>query len=823
LQQNSLPLQWVSLPKKDTPPRCSALSFRQENVDKDHELDRSKRKKVASVFKKSTAEKKFFEMDFKQNPGKTTFSLHRAHELQPIRESDSKPDRLRASRRWAQGESLKIQRRQNHRSLLQKSDAELRAHSKFFSFGYALALAAISVGSVSCTNSLSARSVASGGGTSTGTSTGTTQDNSTYLVNIKSVLFDNVSPTTTLDIFGDGSNAMAQYCFTSGGLEGGTSSSQSTSGPSNCACTFSYLVNGVQEIIQSDTTYHESNMIECSYAGIPSGTTSVTVSVELLTENQYSNSITFALTSTNSTSNTTNINNFALVSKYQCSDVVTIPFGVSSGANQLGSTNAVYDPILSDKSGLSYPLDFYTTNMGGTLAEFVAANLPGQCSTSSTVNNCVWSCPAPTPNMTLYSVGDDPNGGGYQIYPYSGSGEDRSTFYLSKTSAGIFTVDLNAYIAPTMLAETYNQNGAPLGYGAPPVPGTSAGTESCPSASLIPSGYQWVKVWLYRAALQGRTYPASSIIAGTNISCSPGFWQSGTSANVTAFTDCNGCSFTQAGEATTCNTNATLSSVPSSYVPPQQGIGTNSLEDWIASNGSSPAPLADRIISSSGTSTTPMCVDLNTAAISPREPSGSCTQSSPGTCQGPGATTKSYNPATGTGAQVGDPGSINDVFGYGTDIWLPRFGTLPGCTTNSTNNSGKFTDSLDLCGWKNSAYQWIPKDMTPSQVNLDGSNARYDFVFVVTPTTINSADMEAQDSTAYPYIPIRWPNASDCSSANPNNPDTTTDCPASKMIQYGLQLQAVATSGAPTGSSSQPVIFPMCAIQPCTNGVCPAH
>jgi hypothetical protein len=725
----------------------------------------------------------FFEIDCRKNPGKTAFSFLRAYELQSYYGVTTT---IELQPKWGERVRTHFQKHRENQSVKKRfaqiADSRLQSNRALFAFWALIAL--ISFSSVSCTNSLSARGLASSS-TGSGSGTGTTNLTGTTLVTITNVLKDNINPSTTLDIFGDGSSSMAQYCTSSGGLAGGSSTGASTTaGTSNCACNYTFVTSGgVTETVQADTTYHESNMIECLYTGIPAGIATVTVSIDLISQAQTSNSITYALSSSSSGTSTTNISSFTQVSRYQCKDVVSIPYVFGPSINPL-QANAIYDPVMSESPSLSYPLDFYTTNLGGTYAQYVAANLPS--------SGEYWDCPAnPTAtsanvNMNLYSVAAD--GGSYQIYPYSGSGHNRSTFYVSNTSNGVFTVPLNTYVAPTMIAENVNTNGAPTGYGASPI-STGTGTESCPDTVAIPTGYQWVKVWLFRADLADRHYQVSTAVeTASAVACSPGAWPTGqTSAGMQIFEDC--------GSTTVATTPGECKGAC-----PEANIGTQTL---------TAGQLADRVITGEGNTNGAVCVDMNYGRGPAFTGPATCIQTGGlDTCQGPGATS-----LTST-SQF--PGGTYAPFGLGTDYWLMRQYVFSCSGTNdNAGASQQFADPLDLCG-KKYGIDNVPSDRALTSVDLDTGNPRYDFVYVVTPESVESGLMESDDPSIYPYIPVRWPNASDCSSPDPNNPETVGDCPQSKMIQYGIQLQDIGTSGAPTGTAGQPVIYPMCALQPIT-------
>jgi hypothetical protein len=130
----------------------------------------------------------------------------------------------------------------------------------------------------------------------------------------------------------------------------------------------------------------------------------------------------------------------------------------------------------------------------------------------------------------------------------------RSTFYLSKMKTGIFTINVNAYIAPNIISQvstTPNPQGGgfpSLGWGASPR-STGAGVETCPADTpttagvanpdyvTIPSGYHWVKVWLFRMTFSPRKYLKGANLANLGgLGCNPGK----NSSNVVEFPDCAG-------------------------------------------------------------------------------------------------------------------------------------------------------------------------------------------------------------------------------------------------------------------------------------------
>lgn len=571
---------------------------------------------------------------------------------------------------------------------------------------------------------------------------------------ITNVLKDNANPTSVFDILGDGTSAMAQYCVASSSSSSG--STGSNTGASTCSCTYSYTSPSVgSQQVDVDTIYFESNMVECPYTSIPGDVSSVSIKIHVVKSDTYTNALTFNLAAAGVGTSPTSANSFGLVNRIQCKDVVTIPYPFGPNLDQ---ANSVYDPIQSEDPTLSYPLDFYTTNIGGAYAQYVASGVKN------------WNCPAnpqdvnfPS-NYKLYSVGPD-SGGSKQIYPTAGSAFDRSNFYVAKQPAGVFNVPLNAYVAPTLTASAFASSGNNplLGYGASPIP-SGASQETCPNTVPIPSGYHWVKVWLFRADLPDRRFVASSGLAnlGTVI-CNPGTWGAGATGGK-VFDDCG-------------NTG---------------GIGIN--------NGGGGATLVDRVLAGEASSSgSPMCVQLdpNTAPNS----------------SGPGYTTN----VGGTTQKVG-----YTSLPLGTDRWLPA-ANVPrlGSTLDPTNATLVPYDPMDLGGRK-WGLQFIPKDEQLTTIDIDQnvsqgqSHPRYDFVFVVTSPTVMAANMENSSlSSNYPYIPFRFPNASDCQSGDPDAPAFAGDCDPSKIIHYGLKLHDVSSNGDPSASDpNRAGVFPMCALQP---------
>ncbi|MEO7161386.1 MAG: hypothetical protein ABI041_00565, partial [Bdellovibrionia bacterium] len=358
------------------------------------------------------------------------------------------------------------------------------------------------------------------------------------------VLKNNLNPTGTLDLIGDGSGTFGQLCLAIG------------SGANTCNCTYTYSSPSVpNQKIDTPVIYSETNLIRCNYGTIATDVKSLKISVHLTTADTYSNEVTFNYSGTGVTLDTSLISSFVQPRRYQCNDILV-------GVNYLFDSK-VYDPIQSEDFHKTYPLDFYYTNPGGNLSTYAL-------SAAATGN---WSCPpilnpestfanasdllaynsSYHVNLSVYSktpLGSDTAGHPKVIYPppahpLQGGDIDRSTFYLAKQASGIFGVPVNAYVAPTVNTSSNSTDSSsfpppPIGFGASP---TSSGTgqESCPDSSVpIPSGYHWVKLWLFRSSLNQRSiaWPgprgtganqSSSLFDLAGMFCNPGNWPTDTS------------------------------------------------------------------------------------------------------------------------------------------------------------------------------------------------------------------------------------------------------------------------------------------------------
>jgi hypothetical protein len=621
-----------------------------------------------------------------------------------------------------------------------------RTRARAKALGVALALGA-SLAVSGCTNNFlttANQGITNGIQGSTPFSGTPSTDNGGTILTLSRVVKDALSPTDTFDLIGDGSGQIQQFCPTTG-----------SNGASTCTCNYSYTTSsGSTETFESPTIYQETNMIRCKYTGVPATASFVNVKIHMTNSDTFSNTVVFQFSGGGISLDTSNPSTFTLVQRYQCRDIVSV-------SSVFGT---IYDRIQSEDPSLSYPLNFYTTNMGGTFALYVANAVAS------------FNCPS-IPNdtsqgldLTVYSVGPD-SSGSKRIYPPVGSAFDRSTFLVATQPTGVFQVPINAYVAPT-LPSTVNPSGnqpPPLGYGANPIPAGS-GQETCPDSATIPAGYHWAKVWLFRASLAIRVAYSSGALQNLgDIDCNPGDSTDQNGNPVPTFLDCG----------------KVASDSPSYFASISAGASSK---------------LADRFFEGTGA-----CFGL--------DPSYGTTYGPiTGTAPGPGATTdaSSHLVTFATAAAAG--------VAPGSDLYVPRDSVTGnpgdpqnGCKATETQtpatNAGICTNGFAL-------------DAHPTPINFasDVANPRADDLFVVSPESVMAQDMiNPTETVIEPYTPYRFMSPDDCLSADPDSPSSPGDCNVKRKISYGIRIHGVAQSGSPGGGATDPndaIAFPVCALQP---------
>jgi hypothetical protein len=408
--------------------------------------------------------------------------------------------------------------------------------ARLLNIGRTLVLFMVSVIASGCTNALfnSLRGITSKVDTPNGI-----QEDQSFL-QVTRIVRSNQDPTSNFDLLGDGSGQIGQYCGqTISGNEGAPTTTA-------CVCAFQYITTtGDLLQVEAPSIYVESDLLRCSYGQIPAGLNFVRVRIRLTTVGDvYSNETTVNLTGSGTTLSLTDPSSFRTVQRFQCKETLYIPM-------MWGDSSGVYDPLLSEDPTFVYPFNFYTTNLARSLD--LMSFHPYTAPVTSNGRNVGWQCPA-VPNdpslgmdTRVWSVLD--YNGDYVISPPRSGSLDRQSFSLMRQPSGPFNVPVNAYVAPnlysrnkigqphdTSLANAGGPEVEPMGYGVQPIV-IGDDEEACPDTSVvIPSGYQWVKVWLFRASLEDRKIPVTPDFSLLGpIVCNPRKrWASRTPAQVDA-------------------------------------------------------------------------------------------------------------------------------------------------------------------------------------------------------------------------------------------------------------------------------------------------
>jgi hypothetical protein len=568
------------------------------------------------------------------------------------------------------------------------------------------------------------------------------------------VNLNQINPTQNLDLIGDGTGKMGQLCTISG-----QGDPNSTSGPSGCQCIFTFSSpTAPNQSVNQAVIYHESDLVRCNYSTvIPYNVTSFGVFLQVTSTGAKSNTISFSLTGFSGLDPTLR-SSYRSVTRFLCKGLVTVSYLLD---------NNIYDPVQSEDPHFTYSLDYYTSNMGSSLAYFV---------NSADSSN---ECPAIPDYSSIQIFSLAPFNGSNVISPPISGQLDRSTFYLATNPTGVFSVPVNAMVAPSVMSNSPPQTGVspPMGYGANFV--TTNGVESCPNTP-IPTGYQWVKVWLFRASLPSRNSfaPASNNLSA--IVCNPGLWNVATSGtqNESIFPSC----YSSANLAP-----ATLNLTPSIWGP------------RTTSNLTTNTYLADRVVlsavqGSGGASTiSTQCVSLSRPGTSPNQ----CSQSG-----------SPANPGVGCGVSDNFWGSSGDFWQLNIPQQNPNdnFLIAPYLGCKLAN------DPLSLCSPTNVGGQSFINTASPLIKNLQATqnfdqNPRSDYLFVVSPTSVTREDITQGTALGNQFIPYRYKTPADCVQNGP--------CDSSQKLTFLPLLDDINVTVDPTGSDPQRTgIYPICAIQP---------
>lgn len=596
-----------------------------------------------------------------------------------------------------------------------------------------------------------------------------------YITKVNQTL---TSPTQNLDIIGDGSGSLGTFCAATG------SDPNNPTGTTNCQCNYTISSSSSGTITKvENVAYHEANLVRCNYAGnIPFGVTSFQVSVSVGSATQstsVSNSLSVSLGGS-STLDPTQASSFVKVNRMLCKSLVPIKYLLD---------DSVVDPIRARDERLTYPLDYYYTNLAESLNYFISSgDATSDCGTNVDQNSVgIFS-----KSRYAGSLNIDPP-------PSDLSQFDRSNFYLASQPTGVFAIPVNARIAPSVTTQIIDTipvaNGVPkpLGYAAPHI-SQRDGTETCPDSSLIPSNYQWVKLWLFKASLSPRNSYSPANLSG--IACNPGDWYDKVlTADVLrpVFPVC---------QLTRYNDPASNTIALGKFDPPFDSQTKVDSQSY----------LADRVILN-GAGNATQCVQLNS------RPSGA----SPSSFKTPNDCAVGSYPGVGCGSGPQDAtGALRP--NLQGDLWdlvvpnpasYPALSSSPSCLQSSTAN-----DPLNLCGnlvyTTGSTRTAVAPILNGSSVTPTAIDAspRFDYLFVVSPVNdLHKRDFNQGGIISQQFTPMRGLSSSDCS--------TNGSCPISEntISSYGILSNDINLSdSADPSQNSMAGIYPLCVVQPKSRG-----
>lgn len=676
----------------------------------------------------------------------------------------------------------------------------------------------MTLAAVSCTNKTS---VSSGESLTQSTPLPGGSDSTVPFLVLSRVIKSQSSPSN-LDFIGDGTGTLGSFCKTPEG--------QTTS---NCQCEFSYTrQGGGKEAFEVPTVYTESNLIRCPYSGIPAGSTGVSGRIRATGPNVYSNYSTISIALGGSSLNLSQETSFKEVNRFQCRDYISIPHMFDAN---------VYDPLQSEDTRYSYPLNFYTTNIGGSIIAMFNDSADASPTASGGASfQSQWTCStdpnnsATWENLRIYSVEPDGNGS-QRIYPPDGSAFDRYTFYLAKEPTGVFNVPVNAFIGPGLISTTpeanSEQSGAivdstssPVGYAARPIP--TAGGEVCPSSSTsIPDGWEWVKVWAWRTSLEPRWYVSGSqqIDEVGQISCNPGHYDESTNQGTGAVLSPGNAFHRGCGEAYASDGQAALD---------RNGIAADSAAPFVNPQNEPQPPasfdtgLNARIL---GGNTVGYCVIFPQTS----DVAATAAYTGDGTADldldlgNQRAGQAHCDNAVLCNGQTDNAGFLSDFpnpgpFPPGADRWerfvaenpgndpipfnlgVAKFENSDGTAPATSPTSAKF-DHQD---------QATPFDTVIFQENLDNEQSRFDFIFVVSPESLTRQVLENEQAGFGPYKPFTFKRKEDC---NSDNPDGNPTCISNSDRKNNFELytsEIFTESGLSEEPSNTSVVYPICTVRP---------
>ncbi len=681
---------------------------------------------------------------------------------------------------------------------------------------------------------------------STSASGGQTVTGSLSVLGLSRVLRDKSYPGSKLDLIGDGSGALGRFCRGTGNSVGSnTGSTDPSDGPSDCQCVYSFdqprisattgltiprrnatgfidrngrlcadqraecSVETDPKIIEIASDHHEDNLIRCDYNQadqVPITVREIRVSIRHIPTGTQSNTFNFTFVDPGTTADYTNEMNYRQVLRHQCRDAIVIGNFMSGSMDSSG----VIDTFLSNDPSLSYPLNFYTGNMGATI------NLFSGNPAAYAKNGAGWLCDFKSPDSSnsgtsggqTFSSGVDlgsnidfrlfssapmgcdrdasPGSCGQagnsstQIYPPKPTFFNRASFKVSSRALGVFNLPLNAYVAPSTMTHSESKGASgPLGYGVQPIR-TQTG-ERCPTPSEVvtPVNHRWVKLWLFRASVPTRQIYMSQRIPAYlpgGIVCNPGNWPTPVpSQKIQVFDDCGGAQV---------------------QYPSNEGFFNNRI--------------ANRVLLMGGqTNAGAVCLK----AVEPTR------LELPAECGslGLGCTSDSNGGPRTTRNRAGIPGLWHRAYAEGTDLYAMNTpSTAGGRGIDGTFDPFDLSYSIQQSRPHGSAYGSVIQDNKPETfrtLNLDPNGNRSDYVFVVSPESVTGEDMRAGNAAALPYIPYRFKSVGTCPYQNPDsNVLAHAECGEQFRIRYSPKKYDPTVVNENNSLRGDPV-YPMCVLQ----------
>ncbi len=585
-----------------------------------------------------------------------------------------------------------------------------------------------------------------------------------------------ISPSQNLDVLGDGSGTLGSLCAVTDNRD-----PNATTGNSPCWCSFDFSTPTLDNSNRkTPVSYHENNLARCEYyTSIPFGVATFKVSIVVVKNGsitQNSNIATFSFSGTPALDPKLP-STYAQVKRHLCRGLVSVP-------NLFDSS--IIDPDQSETPYYTYPLDYYTTNLASSLAYFV--------NSGDAANECPPVPYSSTDSDHYVNIVSSSSYGGSQIIdpPQTGT-YDRSTFYVAAKATGVFAIPVNAVVAPSVISDDNGAAGVapPLGYGAAHTSNASGG-ENCPSDSVIPTDYEWVKLWLFRGAVPPRNYFKSTNYFASLV-CHPGDQTITNSANQTVTVPVfNACMKTYPND----NNSRTLS--------------------WSDAGKISNNYLADRVVfsknSSNSNDSDTQCIQLNA------RPSGNPVQTA--NADSPNACTLG-NPAK-PGVGCGNTSGGDEWLAVVPDPTQYTSSANLGCSISTVNTGGVSRpgdDPLHICGSLTDFSRGGTHATSPSipvseltTEDMDNTRPRTDFIFVVSPTSISTADIKGGSKTQ--FTPVRGTTPDICRSGVSCQSGIGNYIGSYDLITNDINLANLSAADINQQNNPKMNLYPICVVRP---------